>query len=69
MKTITLIRTSSEWLARFDGDAEVMELFGTYTIPTAYTAQASPATVYDAIAKLNPEHVILMDGFIYEVTA
>ena len=49
---ITLIHTSSGWHARFEGPvAETIRMaFGTATIPTAFTAEASAAQVKRDIA-------------------
>jgi len=59
MKTIKLINSSQGWLARFINDDEVLKLFGTDTIPTAFTEQASPMVVKQAIEKLNPTYRVL----------
>jgi hypothetical protein len=57
--TITLYRTSQGWMSRTT-EPEVRELFGTDTLPTAFTAQAAPATVLARIQALNPDcHVEL----------
>ena len=60
--TITIYRTAGGYMARYSGheEAEVQRLFGTDTIPTAFTARADAGHVRDSIAHLNPEcHVIL----------
>lgn len=41
------------WHARFVGDTDVVRLFGTDTLPTAYTAQASAEQVLAAITRQN----------------
>lgn len=51
---IKLIYNKNGWLAKFENDERVKELFGTDTIPTAFTKNASPAMVLQAIKKLNP---------------
>ena len=45
--TITLIRTSTGWSARFSGDAavEIRRLFKTDTIPASFTREAPTADV------------------------
>lgn len=60
MKRITLKLTAQGWAATFHDDTEVIAAFGTDTIPTAYTANASAETVQSAIAKLNPGHVVTL---------
>ena len=54
MKHIILRRTATEWTAQFVDNAEVLALFGTDTIPTAYGAQTSASAVLNAVAQLNP---------------
>lgn len=58
MKTIKLLNSSQGWLARFENDEKVLRLFGTDTIPTAFTESASPMFVKAEIEKLNPEHQV-----------
>lgn len=57
MHTITLTKSPQGWMARFS-DPAIKDVMGTDTIPTAYTAKASAATVQLAIAKLNPGCVV-----------
>jgi len=59
MKTIKLINSKQGWFARFVDDARVIALFGTDTLPTAFTEQASPMMVKSAIEKKNPEHKVI----------
>ncbi len=60
MKRIDLYRTPEGWQARqFGVDAEeCRRLFGTDTLPTAYTARADGEKVRAAIQALNPDHEI-----------
>lgn len=58
MRYITLRNTPTGWLANFHEDAELLALFGTTEIPTAYTAQATPAHVLERISDLNPLAVV-----------
>ena len=51
---ITLTRASDGWTATFHDDAHVYDLFGTYTIPTAFTALAEADVVQAFIQRLNP---------------
>lgn len=53
MHTITLYRAAGAWLARHS-DPLIAELFGSDTIPTAYTAEAEAGSVYSEIARRNP---------------
>lgn len=57
MNTIILIYTPRGWLAQHSGPHafEVVDLFGTDTIPTAFTAQAPSEVVAAEIRKLNPD--------------
>lgn len=59
-KRIDLYRTPAGWQARqFGADAtECQRLFGTDTLPTAYTARADSAKVGAAIQALNPGYEI-----------
>lgn len=52
------LNSKTGWLARFVGDRKVIELFGTDTLPTAFTAQAPVEMVEKAIQKLNPHHEV-----------
>jgi len=54
---ITLFKTSTGWNARFSGAAaETVEaLFGTRTIPTAFTSQAPASDVQQFIAAQWPD--------------
>ena len=53
MKVIKLINSKQGWLARFENDKKVIDLFGTDTIPRAFTEQASPMVVLQAIQAKN----------------
>jgi len=46
------------WFARFVGDENIIELFGTDTLPTAFTSNACFETVSKEIQSLNPHHEI-----------
>ena len=56
---IKLINSKQGWLARFENDQEIIALFGTDTIPTPYTENASPMMVKSEIEKRNPNHVVV----------
>jgi hypothetical protein len=57
---ITLIRTSTGWSAKFSGEAgdEIRSLFGTDTIPTAFTAEAPAKKVQQQIHSQWPKCLI-----------
>lgn len=53
---IQIIDGASEWFAKFTGPhaAEILELFGTDTIPTAFKSRTPTAIVLAEVQKLNP---------------
>lgn len=55
---IILSRTPGAWVATFPGDAEILELFGTDTIPTPWHPNAPEEMVIEAIRAKNPDHAI-----------
>jgi len=55
--TIKLKNTEAGWLA-IHTDPSIYKLFGTSTVPTAFTTNASQDIVYNEIKKLNPEYNI-----------
>jgi hypothetical protein len=59
MHTIALTWTRSGWTAKHS-DPEVVKLFGTDTLPTAFTDRADAATVLLEVARLNPEHRVML---------
>jgi len=61
MRQVTLFLMRSGWMMR-DTDPEVKRLFGTDTLPTAFTPRADPAVVLSAIQKLNPDAEVRMVG-------
>lgn len=46
------------WLARFEADPEARRLFGTDTVPTAFTLECGGEEVRDAVQSLNPGHLV-----------
>ncbi len=48
-----LFKNDKGWMVQTD-DPQVMDLFGTDTLPTPFTAQATPGRVLAAIQELNP---------------
>lgn len=57
--------TQDGYMAHFVGDhaESVIKALGTDTIPTAFTAQANPETVLEALRKLNPNADVCFAGF------
>jgi hypothetical protein len=47
------------WLAQFVDDLRVLEIFGTDTIPTAFTALADFETVRKAVQNRNPNRLVV----------
>lgn len=52
--TIVIIASPEGWLADFTDDPTVWDLFGTTTIPTAFTLRTSVEDVLAEIRSLNP---------------
>jgi hypothetical protein len=63
VETIVLYRTPQGWMSRTD-NPQVAELFGTDTLPTAFTADAPADDVLAAIQKLNPDAYVLVSDRI-----
>ena len=59
MEHIELTLTDAGWMARSD-DPEVQRLFGTNTVPTAYTERTSAERVLSAIQMLNPDAIVVI---------
>lgn len=59
---IELFRAPSGWMARHTGEdrALVVDLFGTDTLPTAFTAYADADVVVESITLLNPESQVVI---------
>jgi hypothetical protein len=57
MNKILLIRTKQAWMAKHTGPHanEIIRLFNTSVIPTAFTAEANPTMVLAEIKRLNPK--------------
>ena len=63
--TITLIRTTEGWSARFSGKAgeQIRALFGTDTLPTAFASEADTRKVQAEVKKQWPVcYVRVEDG-------
>ena len=61
MSMMKLFKNDQGWMVQTD-DPKVRELFGTDTIPTAFTAKADPVRVLAAIQALNPGVQVEMIG-------
>jgi hypothetical protein len=59
MKNIKLFPKNGAWIARTD-DAEVIALFGTPDLPTAFTDRTDADQVLAAIQRLNPGANVLI---------
>ena len=61
MNQLTLIRGKNCWLLKFEGPQaqEVIDLFGTDTLPTPFTELADTATVQAEIKRPNPGMPVL----------
>jgi hypothetical protein len=61
-RTITLRKTSTGWVSTWTAngkpDREILALFGSDTIPTAFGCAAPASVVVDTIQRLNPECVV-----------
>lgn len=64
MKTITLIPTPKGWVARYSGHHadvhEILELFGTDTLPLPFTANASSEMVLADVVGREPDAVVTL---------
>jgi hypothetical protein len=65
-KQISLHRSAKGWTATttINGlpDPEQVDLFGTATLPTAFTAAAEPAMVLKGIQRLNPDATVTINS-------
>jgi hypothetical protein len=66
--TLTLYRDSGMWCVRHTGrgSEKIRDLFGTDVLPTAFTANADPVTVYTAISKLNPDDTVILKSEVIQ---
>lgn len=62
LDVIRLRHTPDGWVACWQGPHayEVMQLFGTNTLPTGFTAGAGAAMVLQEITRLNPDVTVLL---------
>ena len=61
MKEVRLFTTPKGWMADFGDDAEILSVFGTSIIPTAFTSRATASVVHAEISRLNPECNVIVD--------
>jgi len=54
-KSIEVYKNGGQWVAKFNNDPQIVDLFGTDTIPTAFTDKASADLVWQEIQAKNPE--------------
>lgn len=54
------LNDKGNWIANHVGDAEIMELFGTTLIPTAFTKQTTREEVVRLISHLNPGKEVIV---------
>jgi len=68
---IKLYRTADGWVCRFMGPhaGRVRRLFGSDTIPSAFTADARAGRVLAKIRELNPGYEVEIAESSWEVTA
>lgn len=57
--TIEIIAGTDCWMAKYPGDQEIIELFGTDMLPTAYTLRMPKADVIRNLRPLNPGHLFI----------
>lgn len=64
MNTITLYRTGTGWVALFAGPAakEVIDVMGTDTLPTGFTAQAESPDVRALMVRNWPQFEVRVHG-------
>jgi len=53
-KSIEVYKNGGSWVAKFNNDPEIMDLFGTDTVPTAFTDKASADLVFTELQAANP---------------
>lgn len=61
--TITVTRTANGYIAdlsKANNADEVIALFDSHVIPTAFTSHAQPGVVRAEIERLNPGHIVIM---------
>jgi len=64
MGTIRVFRASQGYMVNLHNAHnanQVLDLFGSFVLPTAYTLEADPDMVETSLTKLNPNDVIVMD--------
>ena len=56
--TLTVHKTEDQWMVTFKPGTDVKRLFGTSTIPTAFTSLTPAAVVVEKLRELNPGAVV-----------
>lgn len=62
MTKLMIYRQDDCWMVR-SNDPQVLELFGTDELPTAFTARASADVVLREIRRLNPDATVTIAKF------
>lgn len=62
MKKITLLLTTQGWVADFNDDPKINELFGCTLIPTSFTEFTPPDVVLNAVRSLNPDYQVSLEA-------
>jgi hypothetical protein len=57
------------YLAQFIGDQEIVDKFGTDTIPTGFTGQSQPEVNIATMQRLYPGHVVVLTDGRMELVA
>lgn len=62
--TITLTRENGSWMATYSGNGseDILALFGSFTVPTAYRSNCSSVMVQTAVSMRNPSAVVVVAG-------
>ena len=58
MKRIVVRLTERGWMSKFPGDQEIIDLFGSDELPTAFTCRANWSEVREELARLNPGYQV-----------
>lgn len=66
MKTIIIEKNEGQncWMADFGDDPEMLKLFGTGLIATAYTLRTPAEEVCRILQEFNPEYTVLISGWV-----
>ena len=53
-------RESDCYMAQFIGGQEIVDMFGTDTIPTGFTGQSKPEVMIATMQRLNPGSIVIV---------